>query len=307
MADTNNNTVITLDGLQYFYNKLKNEYFYPRAVADGLFASVEGNASNEFNALSLKLYDQAVPGSDVTLMLRHARGTSGDPMLTLVCNDFEGAQFNIPITGGTLESAQNKADKIVVEVDSTHHYDFLITQNINAFTGFSSFNRDGQPDNYSVGDIIAFYNENSVVNPVVNPNAFAPYNNGAGFYFITAVSREIDGYVPQSAVKICGFSSTGLYYCKTDGKFYVKSLTANSNTLVDVTPAGGGSIGGDDYDVATNADIDRILTGIVGALPSSDDDDEGGDDNEGTGGDDNTGTENTGGDDNNGDNNTETT
>jgi hypothetical protein len=52
---TSTASVVDLAGLAYFYTQLRSK-FYPRALADGTFAAINGSASEEFSAAGMKMY-----------------------------------------------------------------------------------------------------------------------------------------------------------------------------------------------------------------------------------------------------------
>lgn len=239
ITDENKNKVITLEGLNHFYDRIKNA-FLKKADADTYYAGINGDSNIPFKVGNLTI-------SDSIAMSYQPVSGHNSAMLTLIGQE-EEFQVNIPLVDGTMattEQVAGKADTLSV----TTSLKFCKQPHIQVFNGV--YNTSSQ-DRVPLGNVVFFSSGGAIISAALRALGFTVDN---AFYYCKANDQF---------VYIGSVSPYVIYYNKGTSSLCVWSDGSFSNIAT-----GGSVTPPEDYETATDTDIDGIIDIINGTTTDS--------------------------------------
>jgi hypothetical protein len=241
MANNTTDPVITMSGLSYFWNNIK-EKFLTKTTADGIYAAKEGNPLVPFNVSELNLNNDSGDKAHITIV----RPTEG--ITPIIVMGLEGEDPDQIVTMTLLSNAvKDKANSVTASNGVT----YCVNPIPQVFTD-AIMKPEGQfrveLKGFNVGDIL-HYTNGSGSQGSYRVTGFS----STGFYLVKSV--ELDTVTEVEF--ICNTTKYTLYYCINEAKYYIW----NGVTFTDITPSSTVIPGSDDetYQPATEQQINEII------------------------------------------------
>lgn len=251
----NTNALITLGGLQTFYNALCTK-FMNTATADGKYAKLNGDVTQPFNTKVVTLNE-----SDTQAIFSIMKTTiPNNPTYIMITCD--GNITRIPLTGGDLvDSVQldGKADrKVLVDTNGTN-YNFTVNPMPCVFNQYANGNTVGLSLRFTaaVGELIYY------IAPTSSSISTAPFGASTGLYLVTdtSIAPGTNMAIVSETEFIGAVMPFTLYYCIGTDRFYYRDM--NTGLLNEISKETTTTVLPDTdttYDIATDTDISGIIT-----------------------------------------------
>lgn len=240
ITDENKNKVITLEGLNHFYDRIKNA-FLKKDDADTYYAGINGDSNIPFKVGNLAI-------SDLVAMSYQPASDRNSAMLTLIGQE-EEFQVNIPLVDGTMattEQVNGKADVLAV----TTSLKFCKQPHIQVFNSIY----DTTSVNRVLTGSVVFFSVNSItIDSTLRSMGFTTNN---AFYYCSGNDQF---------VYIGSVSPYVIYYNKAASSLCIW----NNGTFSNIATGGGSIDPPSDYETATDTDIDGIIDIINGTTTDS--------------------------------------
>lgn len=239
ITDENKNKVITLEGLNHFYDRIKNA-FLKKADADTYYAGINGDSNIGFKVRNLTI-------SDLVAMSYQQASGHNSAMLTLIGED-EEFQVNIPLVDGTMattEQVNGKADVLAV----TASLKFCKQPHIQVF---NSIYDTTSVNKVLIGSVVFFSTNSITIDSTLRSMGFTTNN---AFYYCSGNDQFV--YIGSVSPYVVYYNKAASSLCIWNNGTFSNIATGSS-----VTPP-------EDYETATDTDIDGIIDIINGTTTDS--------------------------------------